>query len=160
MSKPASAKDAQQFIVKNRRANFDYAIEEHFEAGMVLSGSEVKSMRAGKVDVVDSYVQVERGEAWLKQLYVAPFEQASAFPHETRRSRKLLLHGREIEAIQQALARGGYTVVPMSLYFKDGRVKVDLGLGKGKKHYDKRADIAKKDADRETRVAVREGMRR
>jgi SsrA-binding protein len=160
MSKPANARDGQQFIVKNRRANFDYAIEEHFEAGMVLSGSEVKSMRAGKVDVVDSYVQVDRGEAWLKQLYVAPFEQASAFPHETRRNRKLLLHAKEIDMIEQALSRGGYTVVPMSLYFKEGRVKVDLGLGKGKKHYDKRADIAKKDAERETRVAVREGMRR
>jgi SsrA-binding protein len=159
MTKPATHKD-QKLIVKNRRANFDYAIEEHFEAGMVLSGSEVKSMRAGKVDVVDSYVQVERGEAWLRQLFVAPFEQASAFPHETRRPRKLLLHAKEIDAIHTALKRGGYTVVPMSLYFKDGRVKVDLGLGKGKKHYDKRADIAKKDADRETRVAAREGMRR
>jgi SsrA-binding protein len=159
MTKPATAKD-EQLIVKNRRALFDYAIEERFEAGMVLVGSEVKSMRAGKVDVVDSFVQVDRGEAWLKQLYVAPFEQAKAFPHEPRRARKLLLNAREIAQIHDALARGGFSVVPMRLYFKGGRVKVELGVGKGKKHYDKRADIAKKDADRDARVAVREGSRR
>jgi SsrA-binding protein len=155
----AKKKD-EQLIVKNRRALFDYDIEERFEAGMVLEGSEVKSMRAGKVDVVDAYVQVDRGEAWLKQLFVAPFEQASAFPHEPRRARKLLLHAREIEVIAQALARGGYTAVPMRLYFSGGRAKVELGVGKGKKHYDKRAAIAKRDADRDVRVAVREGTRR
>jgi SsrA-binding protein len=159
MTKPATAKD-EQLIVKNRRALFDYDIEERFEAGLVLSGSEVKSMRAGKVDVVDAYVQVERGEAWLKQLFVAPFEQASAFPHEPRRARKLLLHNREIAELHVALARGGYTVVPTRLYFKGGRVKVELGVGKGKKNYDKRADIAKKDAERDKRVAVREESRR
>ena len=160
MTKPERARKDEQLIVKNRRATFDYDIEERFEAGLVLSGSEVKSMRAGKVDVVDSYVQVERGEAWLKQLFVAPFEQASAFPHETRRARKLLLHAREIGVIQQALARGGYTAVPTRLYFKGGRAKVEIGVGKGKKHYDKRADIAKRDADRDLRVAAREGTRR
>jgi SsrA-binding protein len=159
MSKAAGSKD-EPIIVKNRRAHFDYDIEERYEAGMVLTGSEVKSMRGGKVDVVDAYVQVDRGEAWLKQLFVAPFEQASAFPHEPRRARKLLLHAREIEALHQALGRGGYTVVPIRLYFKGGRVKVELGVGKGKKTYDKRADIAKRDADREARVAVREGTRR
>jgi SsrA-binding protein len=160
MTKPDRVKKGEQLIVKNRRATFDYEIEDRFEAGMVLSGSEVKSMRAGKVDVVDAYVQIDRGEAWLKQLYVAPFEQASAFPHEPRRARKLLLHAREIGLIEQALTRGGYTAVPMRLYFKDGRAKVELGVGKGKKHYDKRADIAKRDADRDVRVAAREGTRR
>lgn len=160
MTKPERARKDEQLIVKNRRATFDYDIEERFEAGLVLSGSEVKSMRAGKVDVVDSYVQVDRGEAWLKQLFVAPFEQASAFPHETRRARKLLLHAREIDVIQRALARGGYTAVPTRLYFKGGRAKVEIGVGKGKKHYDKRADIAKRDADRDLRVAAREGTRR
>ena len=152
--------EAEKLIVKNRRATFDYDIKDRYEAGVSLVGSEVKSMRAGKVDVVDAYVQVDRGEAWLKQLFVAPFEQASAFPHETRRARKLLLHAREIEVIHRALARGGYTVVPMRLYFKGGRVKAELGVGKGKKHYDKRADIAKRDADRDARVAVRENTRR
>jgi SsrA-binding protein len=92
-------------------------------------------------------------------MYVAPFTQASAFPHETRRSRKLLLHSREIEAIDQALSREGATAVPMRLYFKSGRVKVEIGVGKGKKHFDKRADIAKKDAEREARQATRERSR-
>src|SRR5271154_6642540 len=152
MAKPA----ADQLIVKNRRATFDYDIGDRYEAGVSLVGSEVKSMRAGKVDVTDAYVAVESGQAWLKQLFVAPFEQASAFPHEPRRSRKLLLHAREIAEIHQALAREGATAVPLKLYFKDGRVKVEIGVGRGKKTYDKRADIAKKDADRETRQMARQ----
>jgi SsrA-binding protein len=155
MAKP----DGEPLIVKNRRARFDYDIEDKFEAGVSLVGSEVKSMRAGKVDVTDAYVVVERGEAWLKQMFVAPFEQASAFPHEPRRARKLLLHAREIEQIHEALARGGYSGVPLRLYFKQGRVKVEVGIGKGKKKFDKRADIAKRDADREARVAARGGNR-
>jgi SsrA-binding protein len=159
MSKPVHAKN-DPLIVKNRRATFDYDIGEKYEAGIVLTGSEVKSMREGKVDVVDAYVQVERGEAWLKQLMVGPFNQAIAFPHETRRSRKLLLHAREIAVLDEALSRGGYTAVPLRLYFKDGRVKVEIGVGKGKKTYDKRADIARKDADREARQAMRAVNRR
>jgi SsrA-binding protein len=155
MAKP----DGEPLIVKNRRARFDYDIEDKFEAGVSLVGSEVKSMRAGKVDVTDAYVVVERGEAWLKQMFVAPFEQASAFPHEPRRPRKLLLHAREIEQIHEALARGGYTGVPLRLYFKQGRVKVEVGIGKGKKKFDKRADIAKRDAEREARAAARQGSR-
>jgi SsrA-binding protein len=156
---PNANKEGEQLIVKNRRALFDYDIDERLEAGVVLAGSEVKSMRAGKVDVSDAYVSVERGEAWLKQMFVAPFEQASAFPHEQRRSRKLLLHGKQIEELHQALARGGYAVVPLRLYFKNGRVKVELGVGRGKKKFDKRADIAKRDADREARAAIRAGSR-
>jgi SsrA-binding protein len=156
----AAGKSESKVIVKNRRANFDYAIDERFEAGIVLVGSEVKSMRAGKVDVSDAYIQVDRGEAWLKQMYVAPFEQASAFPHEPRRSRKLLLKAREIEEIHRELARGGATAVPMQLYFKEGRVKVEVGVGHGKRLHDKRADIAKKDAARDARVAVRDAARR
>lgn len=156
MAKPAAG---DSVIVKNRRALFDYEIEERYEAGLCLVGSEVKSMRDGKVDVSDAYASVDRGEAWLKQMYVGPLEHARAFPHEPRRGRKLLLHAREIQAIHEALARGGYTAVPLSLYFKNGRVKVELGIGKGKKHYDKRATIAKRDADREARQATRQGTR-
>jgi SsrA-binding protein len=152
--------EAAQLVVKNRRAAFDYEIEDRYEAGISLVGSEVKSMRAGKVDVTDAYVSVDGGEAWLKQLFVAPFEQASAFPHEPRRARRLLLHASEIEAIHRALAREGATAVPMSLYFKQGRVKVEIGVGKGKKSYDKRADIAKKDAEREARQSARQAARR
>jgi SsrA-binding protein len=151
--------NADTVIAKNRRARFDYDIEEKYEAGVSLVGSEVKAMRAGKVDVTDAYVVVERGEAWLKQMYVAPFEQTSVFAHEPRRARKLLLHAREIGQIHELLARGGYTGVPLSLYFKGGRVKVELGVGKGKKHYDKRADIAKRDADREARAVSRQANR-
>jgi len=140
--------------VKNRRAFFDYTIEEQYEGGLMLVGSEVKSMRAGKVDIVDSFASVDRDEMWLKQLYVAPFEQAKAFPHEPRRSRKVLLHKREIAEIEKAVARGGYTLIPLRLYFKRGRVKVELGLAKGKKTHDKRAEIAKKTDERETRAAI------
>jgi SsrA-binding protein len=142
-------------IAKNRRAFFDYDIEERYEAGCSLVGSEVKSMRAGKVDVSDAYVAIERGEAWLKQMFVAPLGQAAAFPHEPRRARKLLLHAREIQEIDRALARGGHTAVPLRLYFKGGRVKIEIGVGKGKKTFDKRAQIAKRDAEREARVAAR-----
>jgi SsrA-binding protein len=150
---------AEKLIVKNRRATFDYDIKDRYEAGVSLVGSEVKSMRAGKVDVTDAYVAIERGQAWLKQLFVAPFGQASAFPHETRRSRKLLLHAREIAEIHQALAREGATAIPLQLYFKEGRVKVEIGVGRGKKTFDKRADIAKKDAERETRQVARQARR-
>jgi SsrA-binding protein len=151
--------EAEKLIVKNRRATFDYDIKDRYEAGISLVGSEVKAMRAGKVDVTDAYVAVEKNGAWLKQLFVAPFEQASAFPHEVRRSRRLLLHAREIEEIHQALAREGATAVPLRLYFKDGRVKVEIGVGRGKKTFDKRADIAKKDAERETRQVARQAAR-
>ncbi len=155
MTKPEPK--GEQLVVKNRRATFDYDVSERYEAGLALTGSEVKSMRAGKVDVSDAYVAVERGEAWLRQMFVAPFEQASAFPHEPRRPRKLLLRANEIADIDRALSRGGYTGVPLRLYFKHGRVKVELGIAIGKKKFDKRADIAKRDADREARAAIRAG---
>jgi SsrA-binding protein len=154
MAKTESNKD-EKLVIKNRRATFDYDLSERYEAGIALVGSEVKSLRAGKVDVSDAYVAVERGEAWLRQMFVAPFEQASAFPHEPRRARKLLLHAREVEEIDRALSRGGYTVVPIRLYFKRGRLKVEVGVGVGKKKHDKRADIAKRDAEREARAAIR-----
>ncbi len=145
---------APKVIVTNRRATFDYAVEEKFEGGLVLLGSEVKSMRAGKVEMVDAYATVERGELWLKQLYVAPFEQAKAFPHEPRRSRKVLVHRSEIGKIDRAIMREGYTLIPLRLYFMNGHVKVELGLAKGKKSHDKRADIKAKTADREAKVAM------
>ena len=148
-----------QSIVKNRRATFDYEIERKVEGGLVLVGSEVKSLRSGKVDLSDAYAQVEKGEAWLRHMYIAPFEQAKMFPHEVRRSRKILLHAREIEELQKEVQRGGYTVVPMELYFKKGRIKVLLGVGKGKKNVDKRRAIAAKDVDRDTRAEARRGTK-
>src|SRR5690606_36767778 len=112
-AKKVNADDAIKVIVTNRRAQFDYAIEERFEGGLVLVGSEVKSMRAGKVELVDAYAVVEGGERWLKQMYVAPFEQASAFPHEPRRPRKVLVHASEIQKMDRAVARKGMTLVPL-----------------------------------------------
>jgi SsrA-binding protein len=149
----------EKLIVKNRRAVFDYAIEDKYEGGLVLVGSEVKSMRDGKVDVVDAYASVDNGECWLKQLYVAPFEGAKAFPHEPRRPRKVLLHASEIRQLDEAIMRGGLTVIPLRLYFKEGRVKVELGVAKGKKTHDKRQDIATKTADREARAAIGRGRK-
>ena len=146
--------EGEKLIVKNRRAFFDYAVEDRYEGGLVLQGSEVKSMRAGKVDLVDAYAAEEGGEIWLKQMYVAPFEQASAFPHEPRRPRKVLLHAHEIAQLHDASARGGYTIVPLRLYFKRGRVKVELGVAKGKKLLDKREDMQKRAADRGRRARV------
>jgi SsrA-binding protein len=151
--------EGEQLIVKNRRATFDYAIDEKYEGGLVLVGSEVKSMRLGTVDLVDAYASVDRGECWLKQLYVAPFEGARSFPHEPRRARKVLLHKREIAELDEQIMRGGFTVIPLRLYFKEGRVKVELGVAKGKKIHDKRQDIAKKTADREARAAIGRGRK-
>lgn len=153
--KKATHEDSiEKIIVNNRRATFDYAVEERFEGGLVLLGSEVKSMRAGKVEMVDAYATVERGELWLKQLYVAPFEQARAFPHEPRRMRKVLVRSSEITKIDRAISREGYTLVPLRLYWRHGHVKVELGLAKGKKSHDKRADIKAKTADREAKAAM------
>jgi SsrA-binding protein len=159
MSSAKPNKSGEKLVVDNRRARFDYEIFDKYEGGLVLLGSEVKSMRAGKVDLVDAFASVDKGEVWLKQMYVAPFEMASAYPHEPRRPRKVLLHGAEIAAIDDAVGRGGLTVVPLRLYFKDGRVKVELAVVRGKKKADKRADIAKKTAEREARAAIGRAVR-
>ncbi len=142
---------AQASIVLNRRARFDYAIDETYEGGLALMGSEVKSIRAGKVDIVDSFFAVEKGELWMRQLYVAPFEQAKNFGHEPRRARKVLLHRREIAQLVASVKREGYTLIPIRIYLKEGRIKVEIGVAKGKKTVDKRRDIAKKTAEREAR---------
>ena len=158
--KSSSSDDAiEKIIVHNRRATFDYTIDDRFEGGLVLVGSEVKSMRAGKVELVDAYAAVEGGELWLKQMYIAPFEQAKSFPHEPRRSRKVLVKRSEIGRIDRAVSREGMTVVPLRLYFRRGRVKVELGLAKGKKTHDKRADIKAKTADREAKAAMGRGRK-
>ncbi len=151
--------EGEVLIVKNRRATFDYVIDEVYEGGLVLVGSEVKSMRAGRCDIVDAYASVDNGQLWLKQLYVAPFEQAKVFPHEVRRARKVLMHKSEIAQIQKALSRQGYTLIPLRLYFKNGRAKVELGLAIGKKTHDKRDEIATKTANREARAAMARGRK-
>jgi len=144
----------EKLIVKNRRAFFDYDIEERFEGGLALVGSEVKAMRAGKVEVVDAFASVDNGEVWLKQLHVGPFEMARSFPHEPRRARRVLLHKREIDRIDKEVSRGGMTLVPLRLYFKNGRIKVELALVRGRKSKDKRHVIQEREANREARAAM------
>lgn len=146
---------AQKYIAQNRAAAFHYEISERYEAGIVLRGSEVKSLREGRAQLIDAYASVENGEVWLRQMHIAPFFAARAFPHAERGARKLLLHRREIRHLERAVSREGYTVVPLDLYFKEGRVKVTLGLGRGRKAHDKRAVLAAKTAEREALEAVR-----
>jgi SsrA-binding protein len=148
-------KEAQRFIAQNRAATFHYEISERYEAGIVLRGSEVKSLRDGRAHLTEAYAAVENGEVWLKQMHIASFFAARAFPHAERGARKLLLHAREIRHLERAVLREGYTLVPLNLYFKDGRVKVTLGLGRGKKEHDKRAAIAARTETRESIDAMR-----
>src|SRR3954453_9160778 len=148
-------KEAQKYIAQNRAATFHYEISERYEAGIVLRGSEVKSLREGRVQLTEAYATIENGEVWLRQMHVAVFFAARAFPHAERGARKLLLHAKEIEHLERAVLREGYTLVPLNLYFKDGRVKVTLGLCRGKKAHDKRAAIAEKTEAREALELVR-----
>jgi SsrA-binding protein len=148
-------KDAERFIAQNRAATFHYDISERYEAGIVLRGSEVKSLREGRANLTDAYAAVENGEVWLRQMHIASFFAARAFPHAERGARKLLLHAKEIRHLERALLREGYTLVPLNLYFKEGRVKVTLGLGRGKKEHDKRAVIAARTEEREALEAIR-----
>ena len=148
-------KDAQKFIAQNRAATFHYAISERYEAGIVLRGSEVKSLRDGRAHLTEAYAAIENGEVWLRQMHIASFFAARAFPHVERGARKLLLHAKEIRHLERAVMREGYTLVPLNLYFKDGRVKVTLGLGRGKKTHDKRASIAARTETREAVEAIR-----
>lgn len=151
----AGRKDAQKFIAQNRAAAFHYVISERYEAGIVLRGSEVKSLRLGRVEIADAYASIERGEVWLRQMNIAAFFAARAFPHAERGVRKLLLHAKEIRHLERAVLREGYTLLPLNLYFKEGRVKVTLGLCRGKKAHDKRAAIAAKTEAREALEIVR-----
>jgi len=141
-------------IASNRRARHDYAVLDTYEAGIALVGTEVKSLRAGRASLVDSFATVDDGEVWLRNLHIAEYEHGTWTNHESRRKRKLLLHRGEIEKLIGKTKEGGLSLVPLSLYFKDGKVKVELALAKGKKAYDKRQDLAKRDAQREMSRAV------
>ena len=147
-------------IALNRRARHDYAIEETLEAGIVLTGTEIKSVRAHTVNIAEAYVRIEHGEAWLVGAHFADYENAGYAGHDPRRTRKLLLHRKEIERIAQALAEKGLSLVPLRLYFKAGRAKIELGLGRGKTLYDKRRSIAERDARRDADRAVKAVRRR
>lgn len=147
-------------IAQNRRAFHEYFIEEKFEAGIALYGTEVKSLRAGNVNMKDSYCHVEGGEMFLLGMHVSPYEKGNVFNRDPMRERKLLLHKREILKISQSAARDGYSIVPLSLYFKRGKVKAEIALVRGKKLYDKRESIAKKDRERENQRFLKEQNRR
>ena len=148
-------KEAQKYIAQNRAATFHYEISERYECGIVLRGSEVKSIREGGIHLTEAYASIENGEIWLKQMHIASFFAARAFPHAERGMRKLLLHAKEIRHLQRAVLREGYTLIPLNLYFKDGRVKVTIGLGRGKKAHDKRAAIAERTEARDAIDAIR-----
>lgn len=135
-------REAQKYIAQNRAATFHYDISERFEAGIVLKGSEVKSLREGKASLVEAYASIDNGEVWLKQMHIASFFAARAFPHAEYGSRKLLLHAKEVKHLERAVLREGYTLIPLNLYFKNGWVKVTLGLARGRKVHDKRRAIA------------------
>jgi SsrA-binding protein len=142
-------------IAQNRRARHDYDVLATYEAGIVLAGSEVKSMREGKVNLRDSYARVQDGEIWLHGMHVSPYLRAGAFGSvDPDRARKLLLHRREIEELGRETQQGALTLVPLSAYFKDGMVKVQLGLARGRRAYDKRRAIAQREADLEARRAM------
>jgi SsrA-binding protein len=147
-------------IALNRKARHNYTITDTFEAGLVLTGTEIKSVRAGNVNLSDAYARIERGEAWLLNSHIAPFEQGNRYNHEPRRDRKLLLHRAEIDQLMGKAAAKGLTVVPLRLYITEkGRAKVELGLARGKQLHDRRRDIAdrqsKRDVEREVADALR-----
>ena len=152
---PAGTKGAPvKVVAQNKKARFDYAIEDTFEAGIVLTGTEVKSLRQGRASLVDAYASVQDGEMWLIGAYIPEYTEGTWNNHTPRRTRKLLMHRLEITRLVVKLKESGLALVPLQLYFKDGRAKVELGLGKGRKSYDKRQVVAERDAQKELRIAV------
>lgn len=143
------AREAMKLVANNKKAYHDYFIEEKYEAGLVLHGTEVKSMRMGKCSVKEAFIRIENGEAFVYGMHVSPYEKGNIFNRDPLRVRKLLLHKQEISKLSGKMSEKGYTLVPLQVYFKDGRAKMEIGLAKGKKNYDKRQDIAKKDQRRE-----------
>ncbi|HEY0576297.1 MAG TPA: SsrA-binding protein SmpB [Pseudonocardia sp.] len=144
----------QKVIVSNRKARHDYAILDTYEAGIMLQGTEVKSLRLGRASLADAFATVDDGEIFLRNLHIPEYTQGSWTNHEPRRTRKLLLHKSEIERLIGKTREGGLTLVPLRMYFSDGKVKVELALARGKRSYDKRNDLAKRDAQREISRAV------
>ena len=148
------AQQGQKTVIVNRRARHEFFIEETYDAGLCLSGTEVKSIRLGKASIQESFARVENGEAWLVNMYIAPYEKGTRFNLEPRRPRKLLLHGFEIARLAGKTQQKGLALIPLQLYFERGYSKIELGLARGKKFYDKRQAIAERDAQREERRAL------
>lgn len=146
-------------VAVNRRARHEYAVEETLEAGIVLTGTEIKSIRAGRVNLAEAYARIEHGEAWLIGAHVAPYEQGNRNNHEPTRTRKLLLHRDQIAELVGRTQAKGFTLVPLKLYIRDGMAKLELGVARGKKAYDKRRTIAERDARRELERITKERVR-
>ena len=142
-------------VSTNRKAKFEYFLQETFEAGLELQGSEIKSIRAGQMSLTESYIKIESLQAWLMDAHVAPYEQANRFNHEPRRPRRLLLHKKEIRKLWDEVRQKGMTIVPTQVYLKDGRAKIEIALARGKKLYDKREAIAKRDRERDASREMR-----
>jgi len=153
------AEVGRKLVAQNRRARHEYEILDTVEAGIVLLGPEVKSLRQGKISLADAYASVRRGELWLLNVHISPYEQAGRENPNPRRERKLLAHRAEISKLAGQVAERGLTLVPLSLYFQDGRAKVELGLARGKRRYDKRQAIRKREEDREIDRVLRRGRR-
>ena len=144
----------RKLIAQNKKARHDYHLEDHYEAGLVLTGTEVKSLRAGRASLVDAYARIKDGEVWLEGAHIPEYDQGSWTNHEPRRPRKLLLHRHEIQKLIGKTKESGLTLVPLSMYFKDGKAKVEIALARGKRAYDKRQSLAARDAAREIDRAV------
>lgn len=149
------SEQGNKVIARNRRARHDYEIQDVLEAGLVLTGTEVKSLRAGRASLTDGFAEVTDHEAWLHNVHIPEYTLGTWTNHEPRRTRKLLLHRKQIDRLAVATAERGLTLVPLSLYFKDGKAKVELALARGKRTYDKRHDLARRDAAREIDRALR-----
>jgi SsrA-binding protein len=150
-----AAEQGKKIIASNRRARHEYTIEDTVEAGLVLTGTEVKSLRAGRATLTDGFGQITDSEAWLHGVHIPEYTEGTWTNHEPKRTRKLLLHRREIDRLASSIRERGLTLVPLSLYFRDGKVKIELGLARGKRSYDKRQDLAKRDAAREVERELR-----
>ena len=155
----ADKKSGIKVVARNKKASHEYFILEKYECGIELIGTEVKSIRLGKVNLTDAYASIDKGEVFIKGMNISPFEQGNIFNRDPLRPKKLLLHKKEILKLYGQLQTQGYSLIPLSVYFKGSKVKVELGLCKGKKLYDKRADIAKRDARRDMDRAVKNSIR-
>ncbi len=149
-----------KIVATNRKASHEFFLLERFEAGLALQGSEIKSIRAGHMSLAEAYVRVDGQEAWLVDAHIAPYEQASIYNHDPRRPRKLLLHKSEIRRLFNEVRQKGVTIVPLRVYLKDGRAKIEVAVAKGKKLYDKRQEMAKRDAEREIERGFRNDRER
>ncbi|EHH9461434.1 SsrA-binding protein SmpB [Listeria monocytogenes] len=145
-----------KLVAQNKKARHDYAIEETFEAGIVLQGTEIKSVRNARVNLKDSYARIDKGEIFLHNMHISPYEQGNRYNHDPLRTRKLLLHKKQISRLIGETKESGYSIVPLKMYIKDGYVKVLIGVARGKKKYDKRQDLKQKEAKRDIERAFKE----